>query len=328
MTAQPLRIGILGASRIAENAIVGPVHELGHRLTVVAARDRHRAESFAATHGVERVVDSYAEVIGDSEIDLIYNPLANALHGPWNLAAIAAGVPVLSEKPFARNAVEAQQVAAQARAAGVLVLEGFHYRFHPLMHRTLDVLHSGVCGDLQTIEITMGMPEPAPSDPRWEYRLAGGSVMDLGCYGLHLLRTLGRFAGGAPRITGASAIVRGDQIDASSRIEVTFPNGATGVNTNTMLDDHYTFRAHIVGTTGSLTLHDFLSPTRDNRLSITTAWDTRVEEVTRRSTYTFALEAFAAALRDGASLPIDLDDAVTNMAYIDDAYRAAGLEPR
>ena len=328
MTAPPLRIGILGASRIAENAIVGPAHELGHRLTVVAARDRHRAESFAATHRVERVVDSYAEVIGDPEIDLIYNPLANALHGPWNLAAIAAGVPVLSEKPFARNAVEAQQVAAQARAAGVLVLEGFHYRFHPLMHRTLDVLHGGVCGDLQTIEITMGMPEPAPSDPRWEYRLAGGSVMDLGCYGLHLLRTLGRFAGGAPRITGASAIVRGDQIDASSRIEVTFPNGATGVNTNTMLDDHYTVRAHLVGTTGSLTLHDFLSPTRDNRLSITTAWDTRVEEVTRRSTYTFALEAFAAALRDGASLPIDLDDAVTNMAYIDDAYRAAGLEPR
>ncbi len=95
-----------------------------------------------------------------------------------------------------------------------------------------------------------------------------------------------------------------------------------------MLDDHYTFRAHIVGTTGSLTLHDFLSPTRDNRLSITTASDTRVKEVTRRSTYTFQLEAFAAALRDGTSLPIDLDDAVTNMAYIDDAYRAAGLEPR
>ena len=103
-----LRIGVLGASRIAEAAIVGPAAELGHRLVAVAARDRSRAEVFADKYGVERVLDGYQAVIDDPEVDVVYNPLANSLHAPWNLAAIAAGKPVLSEKPFARDQSEAR----------------------------------------------------------------------------------------------------------------------------------------------------------------------------------------------------------------------------
>jgi predicted dehydrogenase len=140
---QTARIGVLGASRIAESAIVGPANELGHRLVAVAARDRRRAESFAEKYGVERVVDSYDDVINDPEVDLIYNPLANSLHAPWNLAAIAVGKPVLSEKPFARNRVEALQVAQAAEAAGVPVLEGFHYLFHPVTRRLLALAGDG-----------------------------------------------------------------------------------------------------------------------------------------------------------------------------------------
>ena len=83
-----LRIGVLGASRIAEQAIVGPAHELGHRLVAVAARDPHRAQLFAEKHGVERVLASYDEVVNDPEVDAVYNPLANSLHAPWNLAAV------------------------------------------------------------------------------------------------------------------------------------------------------------------------------------------------------------------------------------------------
>jgi predicted dehydrogenase len=77
-----LRIGVLGASRIADLAIVGPARQLGHRLVAIAARDRGRAELFAEKHGVERVLGSYAEVIADPEVNAIYNPLANSLHAP------------------------------------------------------------------------------------------------------------------------------------------------------------------------------------------------------------------------------------------------------
>src|SRR5690349_11795872 len=104
---EPLRIGILGAARIADLAMVKPAHATGARLVAIAARDPRRAAAFAAAHGVERVAGSYPDLLADTEVEVVYNPLPNALHGRWNLAAIDAGKHVLSEKPFAANAGEA-----------------------------------------------------------------------------------------------------------------------------------------------------------------------------------------------------------------------------
>src|SRR4051794_9815915 len=169
-----LRIGVLGASRIAELAIVGPAAELGHRLVAVAARDRVRAETFAEKHGVERVVASYQDLIDDPDVDVVYNPLANSLHAPWNLAAVKAGKPVLTEKPFARNQSEARQVADAADAAGVTLLEGFHYYFHPVTARAFGLAADGTLGDITHVEVRMAMPAPSDDDPRWSLEMAGG----------------------------------------------------------------------------------------------------------------------------------------------------------
>ena len=103
----PLKIGILGAARIADDGIVDPSRVLGHRLVAVAARDRSRAEAFAAQRGVEKVHQTYAEVIDDPEVEVVYNALVNSLHAKWNQYALNAGKHVLSEKPFASNAAEA-----------------------------------------------------------------------------------------------------------------------------------------------------------------------------------------------------------------------------
>src|SRR4029077_3005526 len=119
-----------------------------------------RAQLFAEKHGVERVLASYDEVVSDPDVDIVYNPLANALHAPWNLAAIAAGKPVLTEKPFARDRAEAQQVAAAADAAGITVMEGFPYRFHPVPLRALELARDGTLGDLEHVEARMAMPAP------------------------------------------------------------------------------------------------------------------------------------------------------------------------
>lgn len=129
-TSYPAADSILGASRIAENAMIKPATATGHRLVAVAARDPERARAYAAQHGIERVVGSYAELISDPEVDVVYNALPNSLHGPWNLAAVQAGKHVLTEKPFSSNAVEARAVAEAARVSGVTLLEGFHYLFH------------------------------------------------------------------------------------------------------------------------------------------------------------------------------------------------------
>jgi len=213
-----LRIGVLGASRIAEQAIVGPAAELGHRLVAVAARSRSRAEEFAEKYGVERVLDGYQDVIDDAQVDVVYNPLANSLHAPWNLAAIAAGKPVLSEKPFARDASEARTVAEAAAAAGVSVLEGFHYFFHPVTQRAFELAADGTIGAITHVEVRMAMPPPGDDDPRWSLELAGGALMDLGCYGLHVMRSLGQLAmpgvEGHPSITRAHAEQRTPGVDA------------------------------------------------------------------------------------------------------------------
>ncbi|MGH2814099.1 MAG: Gfo/Idh/MocA family protein, partial [Actinomycetota bacterium] len=199
----PLRIGLLGAARIAALAIVDPAHTTGDRLVAVAARDRRRAEAFAASHGVERVLDTYADVVADPEVEVVYNPLANGLHGPWNLAAIAAGKHVLTEKPSASNAEEAREVRDAATAAGLTLLEGFHYLYHPVTRRLHELLATGELGQLRRVEVDMVIPAPADEDPRWSLELAGGALMDLGCYSLHAHRMLAPWAGGPPRVVAA-----------------------------------------------------------------------------------------------------------------------------
>lgn len=318
-----LRIGVLGASRIAESAIVAPAQELGHRLVAVAARDPLRAKVFADKYGVERVVESYQDVIDDPEVDVVYNPLANSLHAPWNLAAVAAGKPVLTEKPFARDREEARRVATAADAAGITVMEGFHYLFHPVTRRALELAGDGTLGELTRVEVRMGMPAPQPDDPRWSLELAGGALMDLGCYGLHIMR---RF--GTPSIVRATAGLHSPEVDAWCDVDLEFPSGATGLSTHTMVADEYSFTLRVVGTKGEALVHDFIKPNDDDRITIRTEAGTTVEHHGKRASYTYQLEAFAAHVQHGAPVPLDTADAVANMALIDDAYRAAGLQPR
>lgn len=318
-----LRIGVLGASRIAEQAIVAPAQELGHRLVAVAARDPHRAEVFADKYGVERVVGTYADVIADPEVDVVYNPLANALHAPWNLAAVEAGKPVLTEKPFARNRAEAQRVAAASAAAGVTVMEGFHYLFHPVTQRALQLVADRTLGDLVHVEARMAMPAPADDDPRWSLDLAGGALMDLGCYGIHVMRRLGR-----PTVVRAHAEQRDPDVDAWCDVELAYPDGATGLSANSMVAESFSFTLRIVGTKGDVLVHNFVKPQDDDRITVRTAAGTTVEHLGTRPSYTYQLEAFADHVEHGTPLPVDTADAVENMAYIDNAYRAAGMSVR
>lgn len=326
--AATLRIGVLGASRIAEQAIVGPAHALGHRLVVVAARDRGRAEAFAERYGVERVADSYDAVIDDPEVDAVYNPLANALHAEWNIRALRAGKAVLTEKPFARNASEASDVREVARETGGVIVEGFHYLFHPVTRRLLEIAESGRLGRLTGVDVVMAMPEPADGDPRWSLDLAGGAIMDLGCYGLHVHRMLADAAGGPPRVVSATATERDKGVDETSTIELEFPNGASGTVTNSMVHPQFEFTVRLTFSDGSAFAPDFIKPNSDDRVSVTDASGTTVEHLGTRPSYEYQLEAFAAHVLHGAPIPLGADDAVATMELVDAAYTAAGLPLR
>ncbi|MFJ4200246.1 Gfo/Idh/MocA family protein [Streptomyces sviceus] len=327
---EPLRIGVLGAARISGASLIGPARATGHRVVAVAARDRARAEAYAAEHGVERVAGSYAELIADPEVEVVYNPLANGLHGPWNLAALAAGKHVLSEKPSASNAEEAAEVREAAAKAGTVFMEAFHYLFHPVTRRLHEVLASGEIGELRHVETMVAIPAPADSDPRWSLPLAGGAVMDLGCYSLHALRVLAPWAGGEPRLVSARGGERAGApgVDEWLDADLAFPGGATGSARCHMAYDRLEMSCRIIGSRGEAFAPNFVLPHTDDRVVVRTADGERTERLGTRSSYTYQLEAFADRVRGGAPLPLDPDDAVSTMTLIDAAYRAAGFDPR
>ena len=328
--AEPLRIGVLGAARIAGRGIAVPARDTGSRLVAVAARDPGRAEAFARAHGVERVLTSYADVLADPAVEVVYNPLPNALHGPWNLAAVAAGKHVLSEKPFASNAEEAAEVRDAARAAGLTVMEGFHHRYHPVMRRLLELVDTGELGDVVSVEATIAMLPPDDGDPRWSLELAGGALMDLGCYGLHALRSLAPWTGGEPEPETARAGERAGApgVDEWLDADLRFPSGATATVRCSMVHPERDFSLRIVGSRGEATAPAFVEPNRDDRVLVRTPAGERTEHLGTRSSYTYQLEAFAAAVRGGPPVPTGPDDAVATMTLVDRCYRLAGLPPR
>ncbi len=169
----------------------------------------------------------------------------------------------------------------------------------------------------------MAIPAPDDDDPRWSLELAGGALMDLGCYGLHVMRQLGH-----PTIVRAHSEQRSPEVDAWCDVDLAFPSGATGLSANSMVADDYAFTLRIVGTKGDVLVHNFIKPHDDNRLTLSTPAGATVERHATRSSYTYQLEAFAAHVLNGVPLPFDTADAVENMAYVDAAYRAAGMDPR
>ena len=182
-------------------ALIRPARSVAEvTVAAVAARDRSRAETFAARHGIPTVHRGYAEVIADPTLDAVYVPLPNALHAEWTLAALAAGKHVLCEKPMTANADEAQKVAAAAETSGLVVMEAFHYRHHPLMTRALELV--GEIGPVRHVETRLCFPLPKFNDIRYDHALAGGAMMDAGCYAVHALRTLG---GAEPTVVSATA---------------------------------------------------------------------------------------------------------------------------
>jgi predicted dehydrogenase len=325
-----LRIGTLGSSRISQPALIEPSASVPE-VTVagVAARDLARAEAYALRHGIPNAYGSYDELLADPDIDAVYNPLPNSLHGPWTLRAIAAGKHVLCEKPFASNAEEATQVAQAASASGLVVMEAMHYRYHPLITRLCEVVSE--FGPVRHIQVWTSFAITNPGDIRYDFGLAGGAMMDGGCYALDCLRLVG---GDKPSVTGALA----DPVDSGAGAEVAdrslavrlaFPGGATGWSESTFTRDGE-FRAdlHVICEDGLVHLDNFIFPPRGRLTATRDGAVVADEEGVGESTYVYQLRAFAAAISSGNPVPTSAEHAAVTMRLIDDAYRAAGLAPR
>jgi predicted dehydrogenase len=325
-----VRIGVLGAARIAPVALVRPARRVPEvTVAAVAARAPGRAREFAARHGIDTAHDSYEALVADPTLDAVYIPLPNGLHARWTLAALRAGKHVLCEKPLTSNAEQAAAVAAEVAAGGPVVMEAFHYRYHPLARRMAELVGSGELGEVRRVETEMGFPLPVFTDIRYRYDLAGGALMDAGCYAVHCLRLLA--PGGPPVVTAATAktLRRDRRVDRAMTARFDLPGGGTGVARTALWSARVPrIRAKVVGSRGTLTVANFALPQLFHRFVVRVDGRRRRERFEATPTYLHQLRAFAAAVRGEPTNLTPPSDSVATMTLIDEIYRAAGLPLR
>ncbi len=256
----------------------------------------------------------------------IYNPLPNGLHGRWTKAAIAAGKHVLCEKPLTANADEAREITELTATSNLVVMEAFHYRYHPLANRVEQIIASGELGTLQRVEAAFCFPLPRFSDIRYDYPLAGGALMDAGCYAVDMVRT---FGGSTPQVVSAQAKLRGPDVDRAMTANLRFADGHIGrIHCSMWSKDLLRITATVVGDRGELRVINPLVPHVFHRLTVQTGAGKRVERFGSRPTYSYQLDAFAAAVLRGEPVKTTPAEALENMSVIDEIYRASGLPVR
>ena len=321
----PLRIGILGAARIAPTALVEPAREVSEaEVVAVAARDEARAREFAARQQIPRVHASYEALLADPDLDAVYNPLPNGLHHEWTVRALEAGKHVLCEKPMASNADEAAEMAEAADKAGRVLVEAFHWRYHPLAARMREIVEE--LGPLRRVEASLCIPLLKRGDIRYRLDLAGGATMDTGCYTISVVRFL---AGEEPEVVGAKARLSSPGVDRWMRADLRFPSGATGRITCSLFSSSLLrVSARVEGERGEMRVLNPVAPHLFHRLTVRTPGGKRSERVAGDATYTHQLRAFVRHVRGEEAMPTDARDAVANMRVIDAVYEKAGLKKR
>lgn len=324
---QVRRIGILGAARIAPMALIWPARRnAAVAVTAIAARDPVRAAAFARRHAIPTVHRDYADLLADPQIDLVYNPLPNGLHAEWSIRALEAGKDVLCEKPLAANAADAERMVAAARRCGRRLIEAFHYRYHSLIDRVREILAAGEIGAVRSYQASFVIPIVRGSDIRYRFDLAGGATMDLGCYPIHLIRTL---AGAEPEVVAATAVEGPANIDRSMTADLRFADGRTARFECSLWSPRILrVGARIEGEEGVIDVFNFVGPHVYNSIRVRTGSHKRRERCGGPSTYAAQLAAVAAALHDGSVLPTEGEDSLANMRVIDAVYRSAGLPLR
>lgn len=320
-----IRIGILGAAKIAPKALINPVKNRSDcEVVCVAGRDPVRARAYADEHGIPDVADSYEALIARPDIDLIYNALPLHRHADLTIAALEAGKAVLCEKPFAMNTAQARAMVEASERTGRPLVEAFHHRFHPMFEEILAQLRGGAIGKLCAIRSEFSVAiKYKPGELRHDPALGGGALMDLGCYAAHWARTV---AGSEPRVVEASATLSEHGVDLVTAAKLEFDGGVTGlVRTSMAPGQRYKALLALQGTEGVLVARNPLHPSMGNSIAIRRGGSTKRYSVPGESTYDYQLAHMIDVL-NGKTAPLTGGaDAVANMALIDGIYAAAGV---
>jgi predicted dehydrogenase len=330
-----LRLGVLGTAKITPQAILLPARDVPEvRVVAVAGRDLARTKAFAHQYSIPQAMSNYDDLINSPDIDAVYNPLPNSLHAQLSIKAMRAGKHVLVEKPFASNAFEAIEMANVAQQTQRVLSEAFAWLYHPIASRVHELIASGEIGTLRHIEGEFRIPLIDRKNIRWQFDLAGGGLMDVGCYPLTWIRVLSNaFCGGEPSVTKAVAKTLTPNVDRWLRADFVLPNGATARLTSAMLSP-IPLRAEmkIIGEKGGIYIGSPYHPQSriySHYLHIQSReGGLRIEDWSEQNSYVCQLRAFAKAISGNTPLLTDPNFGIANMQQIDAIYQKAGLPTR
>jgi len=326
--------GVISTAQIAREDVIPGIQKSDHRVAAIASRDGDRARAVADELGIERAYGSYEALFADEGIDAVYNPLPNALHAEWTRRAADHGLHVLCEKPLAVDAAEAADLFAYCEDAGVTLMEAFMYRFHPRTIRAREIVAEEL-GEVRsaTASFTFNMRWPGhESDIRLDPDLAGGSLMDVGCYAVSAVRG---FLGEPERAVASSADTRESGVDTqlSGLLEYAVERGSTSPRSTSSRGDPdgVTGRVHcgfdtesvqhyrVETVDGWLEATDTFDVTPATEPSLTYSVDGR--EVTETfdavDQYTLEVEGFTEAVERGEEPLVGREDTLGTMRTID-----------
>jgi D-xylose 1-dehydrogenase (NADP+, D-xylono-1,5-lactone-forming) len=322
-----LRFGILGAARIARNSFVPGVRGSSQaQLHAVASRDGDRARAFAKELEIPRAHNSYAELLADPEIDAVYIALPNNLHVEWTIAAARAGKHVLCEKPLAATASEAERARTACAAAGVLLMEGFMWRHHIQHRRVWELIDSGAIGEPSFVRASFSFRVSRPQagatpNVRLQSVLQGGSLMDVGCYGVNAARWL--FGAEPTEVIGQQIVDDEYGVDLSFGGVLRFDG-----NRQAVVDSSFTRGASntytIEGPEGSLQVERAFRPdTNPGRITLHRPnGDTALDEIPADDQFTREVNHFIESVAAG-SLLAPAEDGVNQAKVIEALKQSA-----
>lgn len=323
MLHRALRIGLLGASRIAPISLIGPAKgERNITIVCVASRVADRARAFAARHGVPTSAATYEALLARNDIDLVHIGLPVSEHARWTIEALKAGKAVLCEKPLSRNATEARQMVEIARQAGRPLIEAYHYLFHPLIQRVLSIVRSRELGAIRQAKAQFRAMLPASDwETRWRPELGGGALLDLGCYPVHILRQVF----GAEPVVASSRAQMQHGVDAEIAADLCFPHGATAEINASMVSQEFSAGLWLSGERGNLAVTNFVLPHLGSEFSVETAQGQRSESVDGTSTFVWQLRHVGEVMLRRRLPMTGGEDAIRTMVVLDTIRRTAGL---
>lgn len=296
------RWAILGAGAISRDFADGLSHaSLGH-LHAVGARSASDARAFADAHGAP-VAGTYDEILERDDVDAVYIGTVHTTHGELAIAALEAGKAVLCEKPLTTSAVDTDAVLAVAARTGLPLVEAFKYRFGPFPDLLRRVVGDGTIGDIVEVVTTIGFTATERTGRLFDPAVAGGAILDAGCYPVSLAVGVAAWAGQSlddARVTSAEGLIGDTGVDETASAVLQL--GAVTARVRTAIVEDLPRSARIVGTTGEIEVPNVWgSRQQSTEAAVLRRLDGSVEHLTAATLNPMAAEADAviAALRDG-----------------------------